>query len=56
MNGVKEFKYTKHCIEDHAVKLMLLGGKISSQEVSKYLEAKQVVERDVVRGMLLQNF
>lgn len=43
VNGIKEFKFAKRCIEDHAVKLMLLEGKIGSQEVLKYGEAKQIV-------------
>jgi len=48
VNGIKEFNFTKHCIEDHAVKLMLLEGKIDDQEVSKYSEAKQVVAEDEI--------
>ncbi|MCD6514831.1 MAG: hypothetical protein J7L07_07895 [Candidatus Odinarchaeota archaeon] len=43
VSGIKEFNFEKHCIEDHAVKLMLLERKISSNELSKYSEAKQII-------------
>jgi len=48
VNGIKEFKFTKHCIEDHVVKLMLLEDKIGHQEISKYSEAKQVARGDEI--------
>ena len=46
INGVFTLPFQGHKLEDHAVKLLLLSGKMSDEDLERYKDSKEVIERD----------
>jgi len=43
INGVMEYRFAKHELEDHAVKLLELSGKLARSEIERSDSAKSVL-------------
>ena len=46
INGVFTLPFRRHKLEDHAVKLLLLSGRMSDEDLGRYKDSKEVIGRD----------
>ncbi len=46
INGVFTLSFQRHKLEDHAVKLLLLSGKMSDEDLERYKDSKEVIGRN----------
>ena len=52
INGVFTLPFQRHKLEDHAVKLLLLSGKMSDEDLERYKDSKGVIGRDGIVGLI----